>query len=77
MKSLKEVYQRHSAASKRAVKEGKGRLSQATLALTQFGFMGFSLLFPEKFGVIINDDDLEGFIHFWRTIGHLVGVQDR
>ena len=37
---------------------------------TQFAFVGIVILFPHKFGFhYIKDDDLRGFIHFWRCIG--------
>ncbi|KAL0269259.1 UNVERIFIED_CONTAM: hypothetical protein PYX00_007064 [Menopon gallinae] len=77
-KSLTEVYTKHAAANKRGLNEKTGSLSQSSLALTQFGFMGFGVLMPHKLGIVIDDPkDLEGFIHFWRTIGYLIGVDDR
>lgn len=46
------------------------------MALTQFGFMGFIVLTPHKLGVQVSRKDLEAFVHFWRVIGHLIGIQD-
>lgn len=44
--------------------------NQFDMADTQFAFVGVLLLFPRQFGAMfINDDDLRGFIHFWRCIG--------
>jgi hypothetical protein len=47
------------------------------MALTQFGFMGFALLRSKELGVPDNREDLEGFVHFWRTIGYLLGIKDK
>jgi hypothetical protein len=47
------------------------------MVLTQFGFMGFGLLLPEKLGLSGSPEEQEGFIHFWRTVGHLLGIEDR
>ncbi|KAK6635840.1 hypothetical protein RUM44_001094 [Polyplax serrata] len=77
-KSLKAVYAKHSMANKRGLSEKNGSVSQSSLAITQFGFMGFGLLMQDKLGISVRDPkDLEGFIHFWRTIGHMIGIEDR
>lgn len=46
------------------------------MALTQFGFMGFIALVPHKLGIQVTRDDMEAFVHFWRVIGHMVGIQE-
>jgi len=38
---------------------------------------GFGLLVPEKLGLSGFPEEKEGFIHFWRTVGHLLGIEDR
>ena len=43
----------------------------------QFAFIGFVILMPEKFGIRWSPYDLECVIHFWRLIGHLLGIQDQ
>lgn len=44
--------------------------NQYDMVETQFAFVGIIILFPRKFGFnYISDDDLRGFIHFWRCIG--------
>ena len=44
--------------------------NQFIMAETQFAFVGVVVLFPRKFGIMYYDDeDLRGFIHFWRCIG--------
>lgn len=66
------------AANRRSINERAGSLNQSSLAITQFGFMGFGLLMPEKLGIKIKDPkDVEGWVHFWRTIGYLVGVDEQ
>lgn len=47
------------------------------MALTQFGFMGFIVLKPHKLGVQISSKDMEAFVHFWRVIGFLIGIDDK
>nr|CAD7204895.1 unnamed protein product [Timema douglasi] len=75
--SLLNVHSRHSAATHKAQKAGLGPISQLDMSLTQFGFMGYGLLYPRKLGLTGNEDDFEGFIHFWRTIGHVLGIEER
>lgn len=60
-----------------ALNAGCGPISQRDMAITQFGFMGFPLLARKKLGLHGSDEDLEGFIHFWRVIGHLLGISDQ
>ncbi|KZS17092.1 uncharacterized protein LOC116922918 [Daphnia magna] len=52
--------------------------NQFDMADSQFAFVGVLVLFPHKFGATYaSDDDLSGFIHFWRCIGYLLGIEDR
>ena len=45
---------------------------------TQFAFVAMIVLYPQKFGLArATDEELEGFIHFWRCIGYLLGIEDR
>lgn len=76
-KSLLAVRSKHCAASKSASASQFGPISQQDMALTQFGFMGFALIHKERLGIQGSDEDLEGFLHVWRTIGHFMGIQDR
>ncbi|XP_054264017.1 uncharacterized protein LOC128987248 [Macrosteles quadrilineatus] len=76
-KSLLGVRGRHCHATRRASKAGYGQISQRDMALTQFGFMGFALLRSKELGLSGSDADLEGFVHFWRTIGYLLGIKDK
>lgn len=48
------------------------------MSATQFGFVGLMVAYPEKFGAAgATKDELEGFIHLWRSIGYLLGVEDK
>lgn len=49
--------------------------NQFDMADSQFAFVGVLVLFPHKFGATYaTDDDLRGFIHFWRCIGCFFGL---
>lgn len=76
-KSLEAVRKGHLMASKYASKNKSGFISQRDMVLTQFGFMGFIVLKPHKLGIQLSNKDFEAFVHFWRVIGHLIGIQDR
>lgn len=48
------------------------------MALTQFGFIGFVMTKPHMLGIHNPpQEDLEGFVHLWRVVGHLLGMEDR
>ena len=68
---------RHCTAARKARKVGLRPISQLDMVLTQFGFMGYGLLAPEMLGLTTSQEDLEGYVHFWRTVGHLLGIEDR
>ncbi|XP_047538023.1 uncharacterized protein LOC125071717 [Vanessa atalanta] len=77
-KSLLAVRNRHVRASLAANVKGQGIVSQRDLALTQFGFIGLSLLKTDSFGIRqMEDGDWEAYNHFWRVIGHAIGIEDR
>ncbi|CAH0762355.1 unnamed protein product [Bemisia tabaci] len=76
-KSLIMVRGFHCAASNKANGVGFGHISQKDMALTQFGFMGFSLLNFKLLGLKGTSDQIDGFVHFWRTIGYLMGINDK
>ncbi|PSN34756.1 hypothetical protein C0J52_22945 [Blattella germanica] len=76
-RSLLSVRLRHCTAARKARKVGFGPITQLDMALTQFGFMGFGVLVPEKLGIHGSPEEQEGFVHFWRTVGFLLGIEDR
>lgn len=72
-----EVKNKHNSASKRCNSSGLGKISQKDMALTQFGFMGFAIAKREKIGLYnAHDDDLKCFIHLWRVIGFIMGIDE-
>ncbi|XP_055600658.1 uncharacterized protein LOC129749649 isoform X2 [Uranotaenia lowii] len=77
-KSLAYVRRIHASSGKAANrKDPKMMVSQKDMAITQFGFLGFVILNPQKLGIQYVREDFEGFIHFWRTIGYMLGIEDR
>lgn len=52
-------------------------INQGEMGMTQFGFLGLFLLYPDKFGAAgTSQEDLDAFAHFWRGIGYLLGMED-
>ncbi|XP_072945683.1 uncharacterized protein [Epargyreus clarus] len=77
-KSLFTVRSRHLRAGTAATLAGHGMVSQRDLALTLFGFMGFSVLKPDHFYIRqTKSGDWEGYNMFWKTIAHMIGLKDR
>lgn len=52
-------------------------ISQYDMLVTQFGFIGFVVLFPQKYGIKWKEYDLTCFIALWRFIGYLLGIDDK
>ncbi|XP_026476273.1 uncharacterized protein LOC113381812, partial [Ctenocephalides felis] len=77
-KSLIQVRKRHFQAGQSACAKGLGSVTQKDLALTQFGFMGFILIRPKFLGIQCDDKkDREAFVHVWRCVGYMMGLEDR
>lgn len=77
-KSLKNVRRQHFLASESAGADRLGYITQFFLVNTQFGFMGYALIRPELLGVKHNnDEDREGFVHFWAVIGYMLGIKNQ
>ncbi|CAH1976286.1 unnamed protein product [Acanthoscelides obtectus] len=75
--SLLQVRRMHNAASKKCAKK-LNRITQAEMALTQFGFCGFALVRSKKVGIHSGtEEDWAAFLHFWRVIGWMLGIEDR
>jgi hypothetical protein len=47
------------------------------MALTQFGFIGLMLVKKKELAIIGTEEDERSIVHFWRTIGYLLGIQDK
>lgn len=57
---------------------GKVFITQLDMSITQFAFVGLLATYPEKFGAgSATKEELEGFLHLWRSIGYLLGIEDR
>ena len=52
-------------------------ITQRTMGLTQFGFIGYALLTPEQLSLTNEEDEREGLNHFWRVVGRLLGIDDK
>jgi hypothetical protein len=56
---------------------GHKDVNQFTLAVTQFGFIGFLVLNPESVFVYDGSEgDLQAFLHLWAIIGYTLGIDD-
>ncbi|KAJ8974966.1 hypothetical protein NQ317_004803, partial [Molorchus minor] len=76
--SLFKVRSMHNSASKKNYSRMNFRISQMDMALTQFGFMGFGLVRKRMMGIHdVTDAELKGFVHLWRTVGYILGIEDR
>ncbi|VVC34540.1 Hypothetical protein CINCED_3A008711 [Cinara cedri] len=77
-KSVTIVHGLHCAASRISDKSGLGlRVTQKDMVLTQFGFMGLILLKKKELAIEGTDEDEMAIVHFWRTIGYFIGIQDK
>ncbi|XP_069679178.1 uncharacterized protein [Periplaneta americana] len=53
-------------------------VNQMDMAITQFGFVGLFILYPERLGAHgVTDEDMECFVHLWRCLGYALGIEDR
>ncbi|KAH9394066.1 hypothetical protein TYRP_021195 [Tyrophagus putrescentiae] len=53
-------------------------MSQWSMSQAQFAFMGLPTVFPEILGFgSLSSYDRHCMLHFWRTIGHCLGIEDR
>ncbi|XP_050518450.1 uncharacterized protein LOC114334048 [Diabrotica virgifera virgifera] len=76
--SIQEVNKKHTAASKKGSTYGLCRISQADMAFTQFGFMGFQVARPGMVGLHnVTEEEWKAFIHVWRVVGYLMGIEER
>lgn len=52
-------------------------ISQYDMAVVQSGFFAGVILYPDHYGIRYSKTDLDSYVHAWRTIAHLLGVEDR
>lgn len=67
----------HVTINRRTMKANQGFISQKDMSITLFTFMGIHVLMPEKFGIVGTQEEFDAFVHFWRVIGFLLGIEDR
>lgn len=68
----------HCAANRVSNKSGLGlRVTQKDMSLTQFGFMGLVLLKKKELSIVGTEEDERAILHFWRTIGCMLGIRDK
>ncbi|GFU56867.1 DUF2236 domain-containing protein [Trichonephila clavipes] len=61
-----------------ALNDGIVYVSQWDMAVTQWAFVGPLVLFRSRVGLHgCSDEDYDAVIHFWRTIGYLLGIEDK
>lgn len=73
--SIEMVRKAHLYSSKKCFRQKSGIISQKDIAITQFGFFGFLILDAANVG-ITDPKYFEGTVHFWRTIGYMLGLSD-
>ncbi|KFB44349.1 AGAP005178-PA-like protein [Anopheles sinensis] len=77
-KSITFVRKTHAGVSKQANSVHPGMIiSQKDMAITQFGFIGYIIISHRKLGIQYGPGDWEAFVHFWRVIGYMMGIEDR
>ncbi|XP_065085661.1 uncharacterized protein LOC135707708 [Ochlerotatus camptorhynchus] len=77
-KSIESVRRAHSSTSKRTNLKIPGMtISQRDMVVVQYSFVGYCALSPRMLGLQYSTADMEAFIHFWRVIGYMLGIEDR
>ncbi|XP_058061322.1 rubber oxygenase-like isoform X2 [Anopheles bellator] len=77
-RSVTYVRKAHAGVSRHASGTKPGMIiSQKDMAVTQFGFIGCVIISHRMLGVQYDREDLEAFVHFWRVIGHMMGIEER
>lgn len=74
--SIESVRKMHSISSHSAHLAKVGIISQKDLAITLFGFMGFTIITKEKVGLYATEQDIDDYCHFFRVLGYLTGIKD-
>uniref|UniRef100_A0A6E8VLK5 DUF2236 domain-containing protein n=1 Tax=Anopheles coluzzii TaxID=1518534 RepID=A0A6E8VLK5_ANOCL len=77
-KSISFVRKTHAGVSRQASSVRPGMIiSQRDMAITQFGFIGYIIISHRKLGVQYDPKDMDAFVHMWRVIGHMMGIEER
>ncbi|XP_018563854.1 uncharacterized protein LOC108905468 [Anoplophora glabripennis] len=77
-KSIANIREQHNSTSNRICSAGMNRITQKDMAIGQFAFLGISLCRSKTLGIHkTSNQEWEAFIHVWRVIGYLIGIEDR
>ncbi|XP_068232748.1 uncharacterized protein [Palaemon carinicauda] len=76
-KSIYLVRRMHTVSHKDARDAQIAMPSQVDMVVTQWAFFGLALTHGQQLGMKATRTDEEALIHFWRTIGYLMGIEDR
>ncbi|KAJ8668232.1 hypothetical protein QAD02_009895, partial [Eretmocerus hayati] len=76
-KAIFTIRHMHALANKKVQRDYGYGISLRDMALVQFTFIAFILVKPKSIGLKLNNGDKEGINHFWRVVGHLLGIPDR
>ncbi|XP_064099752.1 uncharacterized protein LOC135210816 [Macrobrachium nipponense] len=76
-KSIQLVRRIHLVSHANARKAHIAMPSQTDMVITQWAFFGLALTHGQQLGLKGSNHDEEALIHFWRTIGGLMGIEDR
>ncbi|ETN60742.1 hypothetical protein AND_007630 [Anopheles darlingi] len=77
-KSVTFVRKTHAGVSRHASSvDSKMIISQRDMAITQFGFIGCTIINYRMLGIQCDQKDMDAFVHFWRVIGHMMGIEER
>ncbi|MPC23072.1 hypothetical protein E2C01_016109 [Portunus trituberculatus] len=76
-RSIQQVRKMHSNAFRSAESAQVSTASQTDMMVTQWAFFGVLLTRGHRLGVRCSREEEEGLVHFWKSIGHLLGIEDR
>lgn len=67
----------HTSSHSETQKSKKFITSQTDMVVTQWAFFGLVLTHGSQFGLQLTREEEEGLIHFWKTIGYLLGIEEK
>ncbi|XP_063861487.1 uncharacterized protein LOC135101449 isoform X1 [Scylla paramamosain] len=76
-RSILQVRKMHSNAFRSAESAQVSTATQADMMVTQWAFFGVLLTRGHRLGVRCSKEEEEGLVHFWKSIGYLLGIEDR
>ncbi|KAJ8686260.1 hypothetical protein QAD02_022054, partial [Eretmocerus hayati] len=76
-RSLNTIRWKHAMSSKFSLKKNQTGITQRDMVLTQFGFIGYILTKSEDLSLTNQKEERDAINHFWRVVGHLLGISDR